>query len=584
MTTALLAPFSTESVGAQGDAYTTDPLGLVPFADTIQRVYSNGPDTWEVWECHVPGWSDTFDVPSVAAELNSVIGPYFIWESQGRYVPQFVVGGEVTSSDVVPAEIASRESFRVQGCEDAVKQAKTAAVADGTSTTSNGALIVVAGGFNEGYGTAGAFCPEDPFTGCKTTYPENMRIAVVGAAAVETVAPFFQPQWVTLAHELGHGLNWPHSYGGLNTLPSGSVDSYDNPMDLMSGETVRGDPIGTIAYNRYASGWIDPAQVAIHRSGVGLYTLSTVDSTDTQLLILPIETGHFYALGTRRLAGYDAALPKAGVEVYEVDQRRTACSIDTLFPTSVYPTTADWPCFATLVRIAQTPAVPGIDGTAHVLSIDEWVDLGFITVTVIAADTNTFTVRVEDTRTGNRFVDDDGNIHEANIEAIAAAGITDGCNPPLDDRYCPDRAVSRAEMAVFLVQALGEADSLPSYQGTFSDVPDGAWFTPFVERVAELGITAGFPDGTYHPDATVTRAQMATFLAVAFDHVAERQPATGVFADVDPAVWYATDVELAYRLGFTSGCSVGPLRYCPGNPVLRDQMATFLARALGIAS
>ena len=53
-----------------------------------------------------------------------------------------------------------------------------------------------------------------------------------------------------------------------------------------------------------------------------------------------------------------------------------------------------------------------------------------------------------------RFVDDDGSIHEPDIELIAAAGITLGCNPPMNDRYCPDGVVSRGQMAAFLVRAL----------------------------------------------------------------------------------------------------------------------------------
>lgn len=55
---------------------------------------------------------------------------------------------------------------------------------------------------------------------------------------------------------------------------------------------------------------------------------------------------------------------------------------------------------------------------------------------------------------GNPFVDDDGNIHEADIAAIAAAGITRGCD---DDSFCPERTVTRAEMASFLARALGLA-------------------------------------------------------------------------------------------------------------------------------
>lgn len=53
------------------------------------------------------------------------------------------------------------------------------------------------------------------------------------------------------------------------------------------------------------------------------------------------------------------------------------------------------------------------------------------------------------------FDDDDGNIHESAIEAIAAAGITKGCNPPDNTRYCPDDPVTRAQMATFLMRSVG---------------------------------------------------------------------------------------------------------------------------------
>jgi hypothetical protein len=41
------------------------------------------------------------------------------------------------------------------------------------------------------------------------------------------------------------------------------------------------------------------------------------------------------------------------------------------------------------------------------------------------------------------------------IESLAAAGITQGCNPPLNDRFCPDKSVTRGQMAAFLARALG---------------------------------------------------------------------------------------------------------------------------------
>ena len=74
------------------------------------------------------------------------------------------------------------------------------------------------------------------------------------------------------------------------------------------------------------------------------------------------------------------------------------------------------------------------------------------------------------------FRDDDGNIHEANIDFIGELGITKGCNPPHNDDYCPDRSVTRGEMAAFLVRTFGLTD-------------DGGrdWFTDDGESVLSDG-------------------------------------------------------------------------------------------------
>jgi hypothetical protein len=55
---------------------------------------------------------------------------------------------------------------------------------------------------------------------------------------------------------------------------------------------------------------------------------------------------------------------------------------------------------------------------------------------------------------GTDFVDDDGSIFEGDIERLAAAGITRGCNPPDNDRFCPDDPITRGQMAAFLFRAL----------------------------------------------------------------------------------------------------------------------------------
>jgi hypothetical protein len=56
---------------------------------------------------------------------------------------------------------------------------------------------------------------------------------------------------------------------------------------------------------------------------------------------------------------------------------------------------------------------------------------------------------------GDLFIDDDTSIFEGDIDRLGTAGVTKGCNPPSNDRYCPDSDVTRAQMAAFLHRALG---------------------------------------------------------------------------------------------------------------------------------
>lgn len=549
---------------AAAEPFDADPHGLVPFADTAMRVYSQGTDTWEVWVCRVSGHSSSLVPGTVVTSLNAELTPYFEWVSEGDYQPTFVLGGAVTSGQSV--EFGAPEEAFATDCQSRVR----AASAGGA----NGALIVVDAPFDAGYGTAGGVCPEPPFSGCTTQYPGNFREVVVAAATVSTVAPFDQPQWITVAHEMGHSLNLPHSYSGLTSDPNtGAPSRYDNPMDVMSGAAHNDDPIGTHAYNRYAAGWIDPGRVAIHQSGITDYQLAAIGSSGLAMVVVPTsDDGRFYVLGARRRASYDLALPTSGVEIHEIDTRReAACTVPGAWPET-------WPCFATLVRIRQHPAQSGNTSTSHVLGIDDSEDVGDFTVTVTAASSTAFTVRVTEFDQG-RFTDDDGLDAEPDIETIAGLGLTQGCNPPDNDRFCPAAGVTRAEMAAFIVRALGESTNIGPHQGLFSDVDADAWYAGYVERLAELEVTTGTGPEVFAPDRVVSRSEMAAFLVRAFGS-GNGSPATGVFADVSGTAWYAEEVEELYALGVTRGCATEPLRYCPTDQVTRGQMASFLARAL----
>ncbi len=112
---------------------------------------------------------------------------------------------------------------------------------------------------------------------------------------------------------------------------------------------------------------------------------------------------------------------------------------------------------------------------------------------------------------GGTFIDDDGSVHEPAIEALVAAGITQGCEI---DLYCPDDPVTRGQMASFLARALPDLD--PATRDWFAD-DDGNVHEPNTNTIAENGITLGYTDGTFRPDAPISRAEMASMLVRALD-------------------------------------------------------------------
>jgi Tol biopolymer transport system component len=110
------------------------------------------------------------------------------------------------------------------------------------------------------------------------------------------------------------------------------------------------------------------------------------------------------------------------------------------------------------------------------------------------------------------FSDDDESIFEADIEKLAAAGITKGCNPPVNDRFCPDSMVNRGQMAAFLVRAIGYVDD--GGGDLFID-DDGSIFENDIDKLGTAAVTKGCNppvNDMYCPGSVVTRGQMAAFL------------------------------------------------------------------------
>jgi len=101
------------------------------------------------------------------------------------------------------------------------------------------------------------------------------------------------------------------------------------------------------------------------------------------------------------------------------------------------------------------------------------------------------------------------------IEQLAAEGITSGCG---GGNYCPDDPVTRAQMAVFLLRAkYGSGYAPPEATGLFPDVPASNFAIDWIEQLAAEGITSGCGGGNYCPSDAVSRDQMAVFLVRTFN-------------------------------------------------------------------
>jgi len=171
-----------------------------------------------------------------------------------------------------------------------------------------------------------------------------------------------------------------------------------------------------------------------------------------------------------------------------------------------------------------------------------------------------------------------GNWAYCAISACHQAGIVNGY--PGGD-YAPLLPVSRDQMAVYLTRALA-GGGVPTGPATasFPDVPTDFWAFAYIEYAAAHGVVGGYPDGLYHPEILLDRAQMAVFLARGLtggDEFVPSGPATPSFPDVPADFWAYRHVEYIKALGVTGGYGDG--LYHPEYACTRDQMAMLVARA-----
>ncbi|BDG30580.1 C40 family peptidase [Parageobacillus thermoglucosidasius] len=142
-----------------------------------------------------------------------------------------------------------------------------------------------------------------------------------------------------------------------------------------------------------------------------------------------------------------------------------------------------------------------------------------------------------------------------------------------DSYFKPDEPITRAEVAAYLAEYLDL--NLSDRSVPFNDVPDGYWALGAIRAVQKQGIMNG-SNGNFHPEDTLTRAQLAAVLTRAF----RLQPPSAAksFTDVPPSFWAFRDIQALAAAGIATGRTDGS--FGPNEPVTRVQFAAFLYRAM----
>jgi trimeric autotransporter adhesin len=232
----------------------------------------------------------------------------------------------------------------------------------------------------------------------------------------------------------------------------------------------------------------------------------------------------------------------------------------------------------TVTFTSNTPNVCTVSGTTVTILISGGCSItatqaGNSSVAAAPPVTQGFTVYFSDVTSADYYY--------AAVDLLAQYGITAGC---ATDDFCATEAVTRAEMAIFMVRAVYGGDNFTaSTTPYFTDVQPGGFGFQWIQKLHELGITSGCAAGMYCPNDSVTRDEMAIFimrvrlgLALAGSNPTFTYSSTPWFTDVPTTDFAFPWVQRMKEENITSGCTA--TTYCPDDPVMRGEMAIFIMR------
>lgn len=209
-----------------------------------------------------------------------------------------------------------------------------------------------------------------------------------------------------------------------------------------------------------------------------------------------------------------------------------------------------------------------------------WVEIagGKINGNRITVEVNHFTkfavLLVDQTSNDVDFNDISGYWAEDSIKQAVSKGIVKGYT---DGSFKPRNSVTRAEFTVMLMNALKPQTS--GIELTFTDTTKiGAWAQGAVAQAVQAGIINGYSDGTFRPNAEMTRAEMAAMISKAMGLSVETNAVTDFADDKDIPSWAKSAVAAIKKIGLIEG--KGTNKFDPNAITTRAEAVTLLLKML----
>lgn len=190
---------------------------------------------------------------------------------------------------------------------------------------------------------------------------------------------------------------------------------------------------------------------------------------------------------------------------------------------------------------------------------------------------------VTDSVYGSSFADLADHWAKNTVTQLAGKGIISGVT---DTSFEPDRNITRAEFAKILVGALNLNVEANAVSSTFTDVKAGEWYTDAVTTAAKAKLIDGYEDGTFRPNASITREELSAMVirALSFSDIASfvsvesQGTLLAKYNDADQIIWAQKEVAAALNAKIVQGLTEDTLG--TSKPATRAEAATMIRRMM----